>query len=346
MAALILLFTFSGCQTETADEPDRTVDVVVAGSGIAGCMAALGANNAGSSRVLVIEKSSVFGINTKRSSGTFNPDVVSARNNPQSSLDNWKNFMGNSSEDTGFPDEQKWLEIAVQAGERVDYLRSLGLHITANEVAGGGNVLMEKLEETLKAKNIEVLLNCTANEIIMENGRASGIRASYKRGSFWIKAKSVILATGGFSQNSELVSQWAGNNPGLGYVISKADTGSTGDGILMAQEAGAALYPNTFSMLAGIQFSQALRSISAFAQPAIQTISPVPLDSQILVNSLGNRFVNEAESSMGVSSLNFKCAYRMVKDGKPPYFIIYDSNNAQAGLYDITAILESGAALQ
>jgi fumarate reductase flavoprotein subunit len=346
-AALVLFLAFCGCQTEPSEEPGRTVDVVVAGSGIAGCMAALGAKEAGASRVLVIEKSSTFGINTKRSSGTLNPELVNARNNPEGSLANWKNIMGNSSEDTGFPDYDKWLEIAAQTGGRVDYLRSLGLHITANEVMGGGSALVEKMEESLKAKNIEVLLGCTANEIIMENGAAAGLRAFYKRNSFYIKAKSVILATGGFSQNSELVALWAGNKSGLHYVLSMADMGSSGDGILMAERAGGALYPNTFSKLAGLQFSPALRSISVFAQPTLYSVSPLPLNTQILVNNEAKRFMNEAiGGSANISAANYRAAYFMVTDSRPPYFIIYDSNNAPVGLYDITAILDSGAALQ
>jgi fumarate reductase flavoprotein subunit len=237
--------------------------------------------------------------------------------------------------------------VAGQAGDVVDYLRSLGL-IIIGQVSGGGNTLMTKLEETIAAQNIEVLMNCEATEIILDNNVVSGIAAIYKHKSFRIKANNVILATGGFSRNPELVAQWTETNPGLNYVVSLADAGSTGEGILMARRIGAALYDNTFTKIAGLQFSSALREISAFAQQNLITPALAPLSTQILINNEAKRIMDEAiGGSFGnVSSYNAGGAYAMIKDGKGPYYILYDAENTLAGMTNITAALEAGAALR
>jgi fumarate reductase flavoprotein subunit len=295
-AAVFLFFSLTGCPMEVGPAgPDRSVDVVVVGSGITGSMAALSAREAGADKVLLIEKRSLFGGTAKLSLGGFADAVISAKYNPQSSLIDWKAWMERG--DPGYPDYDKFLSLAEHAAETVDYLRSLGL-IIIGQVSGGGNALMTKLEETIAAQNIEVLMNCEATEITLDNGLISGIAAIHKRRPFRVKAKNVILATGGFSRNPELVALWAGTNPGLNYVVSMADAGSTGEGILMARRIGAGLYNNTFTKIAGLQFSSALRGISAFTQPNLITPAPAPLSSQILVNSLINsgvkRIMNEA----------------------------------------------------
>jgi fumarate reductase flavoprotein subunit len=338
---------FAGCPMETkTDGSDRTVDVVVVGSGIAGSMAALSAKEAGADTVLLIEKRGIFGGTAKLSRGGFADAVISAKNNPEASLNEWKDWMQDG--DSGYPDYDKFLSIAGQSAETVDYLRSLGL-IIIGQVTGGGNALMTKLEERISAQNIEVLLNCEAVEISLDNGLVSGIDAIYRRRSFRIQAKNVILATGGFSRNPELVAQWAGTTPGMNYVVSMADSGSTGDGILMARRIGASLYNNTFTKIAGLQFSSALYGISAFVQPAPLLPAPAALSTQILVNSEANRIMNEAVGgSFGnVSSYNSDAAYIMIKDGRPPYYILYDAGGSPAaGTTDITGALEAGAALR
>jgi fumarate reductase flavoprotein subunit len=325
--------------------PDRTVDVVVVGSGIAGSMAALSAREAGADKVLLIEKRAIFGGTAKLSQGGFATAVVNAKNNPQGSLNDWKAWMQEG--DSGYPDYDKFLSVAGQAGDVVEYLRSLGLTIIG-QVAGGGNALMTKLEESIVREAIEVLLDCEATEISLDNGVVSGITAIHKHRSFRIKANSVILATGGFSRNPALVSQWAGANPGLNYVVSMADGGSTGEGILMARQIGAALYRNTFTKIGGLQFSAALYGISAFVQPTLLSPAPAPLSSQILVNNEAKRIMDEAAGgSFGnVSSYNSGAAYAMIKDGRPPYYILYDADNSPAGTTNISAALEAGAALQ
>lgn len=69
-----------------------------------------------------------------------------------------------------------------------------------------------------------------------DSGRVVGVRVSSPQGEYTITAKTVILATGGFASNPEMVAKytpmWAG-------YPSTASVGATDDGILMAEKEGA-----------------------------------------------------------------------------------------------------------
>ncbi|WP_036611455.1 flavocytochrome c [Oribacterium sp. P6A1] len=79
---------------------------------------------------------------------------------------------------------------------------------------------------------IEVYYNTTANKILMEDGKAVGVVAEGETGNtVTVNAKAVILATGGFGGNQEMVEQY---RPDLkGFVSTNAD-GAKGQGITMA----------------------------------------------------------------------------------------------------------------
>ena len=95
------------------------------------------------------------------------------------------------------------------------------------------------LEKNLSDRGIEVLFNTTANKIIMDGGKAVGIEGENAGGGkVTINAKAVVIATGGFGANNDMVV--AQNHPELkGYITTNA-AGILGQGIDMGVEAGAA----------------------------------------------------------------------------------------------------------
>jgi len=95
------------------------------------------------------------------------------------------------------------------------------------------------LEKNLNDRGIEVLFNTTANKIIMDGGKAVGIEGENAGGGkVTINAKAVVIATGGFGANNDMVV--AQNHPELkGYITTNA-AGILGQGIEMGVEAGAA----------------------------------------------------------------------------------------------------------
>ncbi len=101
--------------------------------------------------------------------------------------------------------------------------------------------------ENLKADpNAKLYVNTTAKQLIMENGRVSGVVCEDKNGNevTYTANKGVVLATGGFSANSKMIQEY--NTSGKWNDLSKVPTTnrfscSQGDGITMALEAGAAV---------------------------------------------------------------------------------------------------------
>jgi fumarate reductase flavoprotein subunit len=375
-AVLLLgLILLAGCSNPSSSSsgPDKEVDVVVVGSGIAGIMAAIGAKVADPSLdVLLIEKGA-FGGTTRRAAGGFSAQVYAVESQSANNYDTARTvWIGQvdpatdtgkeTSATTGYPDLDKYVEVAKENKRVRDYMRDTtnGLSVPG---AGTGATVIAQLETQITAKEIELLMDCRATSIVMEGGAAAGILATYNGdSSYWIKAKNVIIATGGFSHNLELVTQWAGTNPGLKDVVSLADPGSTGDGIVMAMAAGAKQYNNTFTDAAGIQYSSVLAALvadelgtdfSIFSQPTWNTASPLSMRYQMLVNNEGKRFINEATSN-GAISYNAVVSRALIRANKAPYYVIFDATNANitgtgvfagGGTYVVNDALDAGVAL-
>lgn len=94
----------------------------------------------------------------------------------------------------------------------------------------------ERINEKVLAGHIFVLRETEATHLRMENGAVTGVEVKQKDGtSQQFQAKSVILTTGGYAHNSELL------HKGFTRVGSSTVSQADGSGFTMAQEAGAAL---------------------------------------------------------------------------------------------------------
>lgn len=133
--------------------------------------------------------------------------------------------------------------------------------------------------------DIEIMLACAAEEILTEGGRVTGIRAVAEDGTVWeVSAPTVVLASGGFSGNEEMLRRYNTDWP---YPDSSLTTtnvnGHTGDGILMAQALGAGVLDMGNQMM--FPFNDPL-TLSA------ENVSGTFADSPI-VNKQGKRFLDE-----------------------------------------------------
>ena len=157
-----------------------------------------------------------------------------------------------------------------------------------------GSYMVPILESVMKDKGIEVMLNTTANEILTDdNGAAVGIVAEKNDGSkVTINSKAVILATGGFGANNDMVK---GQNPALdGYITTNA-AGAQGQGIKMAEAVGA----GTVDMKQ-IQLHPTVH----VAEDGSANLITEGLrgDGAILVNKEGKRFTDEVGTRDVVSA--------------------------------------------
>ena len=159
-----------------------------------------------------------------------------------------------------------------------------------------GAYIVPILEKAVEDRNVEVMYNTTANKIIMKDGKAAGIEAEGKSGNkVTIDAKSVVLATGGFGANNDMVV--AQNHPELkGYITTNA-AGAQGQGITMAtaDDVGA----DTVDM------SEIQLHPTVHVDPdknAHLITEGLRGDGAILVNKEGKRFIDEVGTRDVVSA--------------------------------------------
>ena len=322
-------------QGEAEAVENKETQVLVVGTGIAGLMAAHTAKDAGAD-VILIDKMAITGGTTRISGGyiiSVGSDFTAegAINTTEDMLAYWKS-IADQCRDTGYPDYDRVASIFNGNNENIHYLKSAGVPLGDQAFAGGyalmhsdgnGVGMVDALEASAREKGIEIILECKAEELITEGEAVVGVRATKGGQSFEIRAKSVVLATGGYSQNPELVARFA---PELLGTIPTASVSNTGDGILMAEAVGAAVFENGWFSICPMQVSN---------EYLMQGGAALTTNAQLGVNSKGERYAAEMDQAF-----SYELTYKTILDGVDPHYFIYDSANA-----DLTAVLEAGIAL-
>ncbi len=117
-------------------------------------------------------------------------------------------------------------------------------------VPGSMNTFVKGMVNELAERKVPILKGLRAKEIVMDGDRAAGIRAEYVVGKdkgkkIAIKARSVVIATGGFVNNKEMMIHykryWSTVDIGFTGLGDGMAMDHTGDGILMGRDIGAAL---------------------------------------------------------------------------------------------------------
>lgn len=278
-------------------------DIVVIGGGGAGLTAAVEAVDAGSS-VVVVEKNGFVGGNTILCGGIYNsPDPELQE--PAGIEDSEELFYTQTYEagdEVANPDLVKVL--TSQADDGLDWLKSIGMEFK-DEIGQGAGSLHPRTHTAVKPNgvgfidafienldesgNAQILTETTAEHIIMEDGKASGVKAkNYDGSDLTIKAKqAVIVSTGGFSKNPEMVMEYRNEEkwPNLDKnTISTNLDALTGDGILMGEEAGADLVD-----MDQMQFLY----LAIPERGPITGVLDLAAEKVLFVNNEGERFVRE-----------------------------------------------------
>ena len=100
-----------------------------------------------------------------------------------------------------------------------------------------GQSFADFLNSYVKENTFDLRMGTTATELIVEDGKVAGVVAEDDEQRYDIRAKAVILATGGYNHNDALVPLW--DNRCEGMPAQGCPT-NTGDGLIMAAAAGAA----------------------------------------------------------------------------------------------------------
>ena len=155
-----------------------------------------------------------------------------------------------------------------------------------------GAYMVPILEQACAARNnLAILTDVTAEKLLTdETGAVVGVEAVGKAGNkITVKAKAVILATGGFGANLEMVSSYA---PQLEGFMTTNAAGVQGQGILMATELGAAT----------VDMEQIQIHPTVQADTASLITEGLRGDGAILVNANGERFIDEVGTRDVVSA--------------------------------------------
>lgn len=146
--------------------------------------------------------------------------------------------------------------------------------------------LPKAMVETFKAKGGTLLLSTPAEKLIYKDGKVEGVVAKNAKGdTITVNAKNVILATGGYNFNVDMVKKLTGID-----MIPVGAPGRTGDGIKMAMDVGA-IGDNMGPMMINGAFMPA--EGEAICNGANKEVRALFRQGLLYVDSTGSRFFNE-----------------------------------------------------
>ncbi len=314
-------------------------DIVIIGAGGAGMTAAINATQAGMN-VILLEKMPYAGGNTTKATGGMNAAETHYQKE-QGIEDTVEQFV----EDTmkgghDLNDRDLVTVMAENSAEAIDWLDSIGAPLPKVSYSGGatnkrihapedgsgvGAYLVTAFRRTLDSLGVNVMYDTKATELIMEDGAVAGVMAQGKTVDYTIRAKAVILATGGFGNNEDMIVKY---RPDLKGTVTTSAPGITGDGIVMAQEAGADL----------VDIEQIQLHPTVEQSTSMLITESVRGDGAILVNQEGKRFTNELLTRDVVS------AAELEQPGSYAY-IIFDQH-LRDGLKAIEKYVSTGITVQ
>ncbi|HHU12852.1 MAG TPA: flavocytochrome c [Clostridiaceae bacterium] len=291
-------------ETEARVVEDIETDVVVIGAGGAGMSAAIEAAEAGKD-VVVLERMPIIGGNTNRATGGMNASETSIQEEKDIEDSNEVYYQDSLDGGHGINDPDLLRTMVEHSAESLDWVNELGAELNDVSFSGGatnsrihkpldgsavGPIIVRVLAERLDALNVPIHLESEAVALIEEDGHVTGVEVVTPEGeTFTVTAKAVVIATGGFGANMDMVKEYDESKVGFGTTNHP---GALGMGITMAQEVGA----DTFQMEqiqihpttdpdSGYMFTEGLRG-----------------DGAILINKEGKRFIDELETRDVVSA--------------------------------------------
>jgi fumarate reductase flavoprotein subunit len=229
-------------------ETVMNVDIAVIGSGAAGTAAGLQAA-LGGAKVIILEKQKVTGGTSNFAEGPFGVEtkpqarvgIVVTKDYAFKYMMEYSHWLANPRLVRAFvnksPDTIDWL---MAQGIKFDFVGATnpGGPMTWHVVNGLGRNMMKILHERYKEAGGQLLLETPAKSLIKENGKVVGVIATDKSGeTIRINAKAVVVATGGYANNREMLEKYYPIFPDIQFI---GNVGKDGDGLRMAWAAGAA----------------------------------------------------------------------------------------------------------
>jgi 3-oxosteroid 1-dehydrogenase len=188
-------------------------------------------------------------------------------------------------------------------------LRTYLSRLRGRDLLTNGMSLVGQLTKLIVDSGIELWLNTAVEELIVEGGRVTGIRATRDGLPVFVQGtRGVLLAAGGFERNAEMRGKYSGDQPNDGRW-THGNPGNTGEVL----EAAIALGAKT-DYLDEAVWNPAPRLELAGSSLSIARQFP----RTIYVNKAGVRFVNESNSYVEL------CKAMYASDAVPAWLIFDD----------------------
>lgn len=303
-----------------SDQAALTYDVVVVGCGVAGLSAAVSALQNGA-RVAILERSDIderggqtrwteaqmrmknenevaddFEEHFAENAGHhLDPELVAETAND---YDNWPSIV----KTLGFTDPEIITTLADKAGPTLQWLKGFGVRFdhqpsylittctTRLSPVGGGLAIIEALAAEAEKLGASFFYRTTARRLLQDQqGRVNGLEATqFGKGVIKLSASSVVLASGGFQGNPEMLTNYLGPHARYTRPVARGGYYNKGEGIRMALEIGAAPAGDF-----GEIHAEPLDPRSGITEPIV-----LVFNYGILINKNGHRFTDEAPNTI------------------------------------------------
>ena len=284
----------SGKSEKAAEVKNGNCDIVIIGAGGAGLAAAIeGVQNG--AKVIVLEKMGVAGGNTTSATGGLN--AAETKIQKQLGIEDTKEQFYADTMKGGYNKNDPALvrKMVDKAAETVDWLMSFGVDLSdVGKMAGSTNkrthrpqggaavgAHMVSVMETEALKiGVDLRKNSKVIDIIKEENKPAGVVVETNGQRYTIAAKAVIIATGGFGANPDMVVKYKPELEGFGTTNHK---GATGDAFAWIEKFGGAL----------TQMDEIQTHPTVVPGNGLMITEAVRGNGAIMVNREGNRFCSE-----------------------------------------------------
>ena len=289
------------------DAWDEQVDVVIVGGGDAGLAAAIECRDAGKTAIVFEKMGSVKSTSSAMALGTF-AFAGTAFQQQQGVQDSDEIYFKDLMNVGKGKNHEPLVRVFIR--EQLDtfnWLTAQGVKWSKLLMVGGGSVArghrtdpilhVQLLQQAAEKRGARILFKTKVTELITDKDqRVIGVCAQSEEKTLRVRAgNGVVLATGGFGYDKK---RMAAIGPGFATVKVIVSPGHTGDGHRMAEALGGRfrhMEPDYLKPTIGVHISSqsARTDLLGF------------WDGAIVVNKLGNRFVNESleNRSLGTATL-------------------------------------------
>ncbi|MCL2783785.1 MAG: FAD-dependent oxidoreductase [Propionibacteriaceae bacterium] len=245
---------------------DTEYDLVVIGGGASGKMAAYIGAKEGGLNVALLEKMEETGGTSRYAEGqaAFNSSEQLARKVPPqytgTAFDHYPTYAEGFARYMDYSHQRANPDVVrtqvYNTAETIDIMKDLGIVYsdvmiyafyqqnelnTFHRPEGLGEHMQEVLLRATINAGVDIFTSTQAKKILMEDGKVVGVQALDRNSGakLVIGAKAVVIATGGFGNNPEMVRRYAWQYRNADFTFQFTPTENTGDGLNMAVHVGA-----------------------------------------------------------------------------------------------------------